>query len=219
MITRREIAPSRRRDCGAVRSGGGSLTRAFAQQRLTQAELLKFDALGNVTLLHVADIHGQLMPVYFREPSINLGVGRGEGAAAASHRRGLSQALRHPGEIRRGLCADVGGFLRAGEILRPHRRPRPARDRGEGGARRARRRQSAAARWRRHLARLARRQSQQRPGHGRLHGAAEARRHDRPLGIHLRRGAGEGADRQASAFRSSRSTCATPNGTSRCSSR
>jgi S-sulfosulfanyl-L-cysteine sulfohydrolase len=54
---------------------GSGLTRAFAQQRVTEAELFKFDAIGNVTLLHVADIHGQLMPVYFREPSVNLGVG------------------------------------------------------------------------------------------------------------------------------------------------
>ena len=50
-------------------------TRAFAQQRLTQDELLRFDAVGNVTLVHVADIHGQLAPVLFREPSINLGIG------------------------------------------------------------------------------------------------------------------------------------------------
>ncbi len=53
--------------------------RAYAQQRLTQADLLKFDAIGNVTLLHVTDIHGQLMPVYFREPSLNLGVGDAKG--------------------------------------------------------------------------------------------------------------------------------------------
>ncbi len=32
-----------------------------------------------MTLLHVADIHGQLMPVYFREPSLNLGVGEAQG--------------------------------------------------------------------------------------------------------------------------------------------
>jgi sulfur-oxidizing protein SoxB len=54
-------------------------TRAFAQQRLTQDDLLRFDALGNVTILHFADLHGQLEPVYFREPSINLGVGEAHG--------------------------------------------------------------------------------------------------------------------------------------------
>jgi S-sulfosulfanyl-L-cysteine sulfohydrolase len=54
-------------------------TRALAQQRLTQDELLRFDALGNVTLVHVADIHGQLLPVLFREPSVNLGVGEARG--------------------------------------------------------------------------------------------------------------------------------------------
>jgi S-sulfosulfanyl-L-cysteine sulfohydrolase len=54
-------------------------SRALAQQKLTQAELLAFEPLGKVTLLHVADVHGQLMPVYFREPSSNLGVGEARG--------------------------------------------------------------------------------------------------------------------------------------------
>jgi sulfur-oxidizing protein SoxB len=60
-------------------NGLGPLARAAAQQRLTEAELLKFDAIGNVTLLHIADLHGQLLPVYFREPSTNLGVGEARG--------------------------------------------------------------------------------------------------------------------------------------------
>jgi len=78
MITRREILQVGAATA-ALAAGGGGFTRAMAQQRLSEAELLKFDALGNVTLLHVADIHGQLMPVYFREPSINLGVGAARG--------------------------------------------------------------------------------------------------------------------------------------------
>ena len=78
MITRRELLQVGAATA-ALMAGGGGLTRAFAQQRLTQDELLKFDAVGNVTLLHVADIHGQLIPVYFREPSINLGVGEARG--------------------------------------------------------------------------------------------------------------------------------------------
>ena len=78
MITRREILQVGVATA-ALMAGGGGFTRAMAQQRLSEAELLKFDALGNVTLLHVADIHGQLMPVYFREPSINLGVGAARG--------------------------------------------------------------------------------------------------------------------------------------------
>jgi len=78
MITRREMLQVGAATAALV-AGTGGFTRALAQQQLTETDLLKFDALGNVTLLHVADIHGQLMPVYFREPSVNLGVGEAKG--------------------------------------------------------------------------------------------------------------------------------------------
>jgi sulfur-oxidizing protein SoxB len=53
----------------------GKWSRAAAQQALKESDLLDFGAFGNVTLVHITDIHAQLMPVYFREPSTNLGVG------------------------------------------------------------------------------------------------------------------------------------------------
>src|SRR5262245_31661754 len=56
----------------AAASGFGSLGRAAAQQRLTESDLLRFGALGNVTLLYMADVHGQLLPVHLRESPINL---------------------------------------------------------------------------------------------------------------------------------------------------
>jgi sulfur-oxidizing protein SoxB len=34
---------------------------------------------GNVSLLHFTDCHAQLLPVYFREPSVNIGVGAAAG--------------------------------------------------------------------------------------------------------------------------------------------
>jgi sulfur-oxidizing protein SoxB len=53
----------------------GNWSRAAAQQAMTEDDLLSFEGTGNVTLVHITDIHAQLKPLYFREPSINLGVG------------------------------------------------------------------------------------------------------------------------------------------------
>lgn len=57
----------------------GRWSRAAAQQTLSEDALLDFEPLGNVTLVHIADIHAQLVPVYFREPSVNIGVGGAQG--------------------------------------------------------------------------------------------------------------------------------------------
>ena len=56
-----------------------NFARATAQQRLSQDDLLNFNSKGQVTLLHLTDLHGQLKPVYFRPPSENFGVGAFEG--------------------------------------------------------------------------------------------------------------------------------------------
>ena len=56
-------------------SGFGSFSKLAAQQKLSQDDLLQFDTYGNVSLIHITDIHAQLKPIFFREPEINLGVG------------------------------------------------------------------------------------------------------------------------------------------------
>ena len=55
------------------------LRRAVAAQKITQDEILKFKPKGQVTLIHVTDIHAQLKPIYFREPDVNIGVGEAMG--------------------------------------------------------------------------------------------------------------------------------------------
>ncbi len=60
-------------------SSFGNWSRLAAQQALTQNQLLQFDTFGNVTLIHMCDLHAQLKPIYFREPETNLGVGDNRG--------------------------------------------------------------------------------------------------------------------------------------------
>ena len=76
MISRREfIQASLAASTILGASGLSRWSRAMAQQSLTQDQLLEFDTFGNVTLIHITDIHAQAKPIYFREPEINLGVG------------------------------------------------------------------------------------------------------------------------------------------------
>ncbi|MCZ0734915.1 thiosulfohydrolase SoxB [Phreatobacter sp. AB_2022a] len=80
MISRRQfLQATAAAQALAIGSGLGPLGKVAAQQRLTEADILRFDPLGTVTILHVTDIHAQLVPLYFREPSVNLGVGEAKG--------------------------------------------------------------------------------------------------------------------------------------------
>ena len=63
----------------ALLIGGKSWNSVAAKQQLSQNDLLKFNDKGQVTLLHLTDLHGQLKPVYFRPPSENFGIGKFEG--------------------------------------------------------------------------------------------------------------------------------------------
>ncbi|MDF2231770.1 thiosulfohydrolase SoxB [Albimonas sp. CAU 1670] len=80
MISRREFLQAGMAASAIVgASGFGGWARLAAQQSLTQDQLLQFDDFGNVTLVHITDIHAQTKPIWFREPSVNLGVGEAKG--------------------------------------------------------------------------------------------------------------------------------------------
>ncbi|KPF61080.1 thiosulfohydrolase SoxB [Rhizobium sp. AAP116] len=80
MITRREFLQASMATSAIVGlSGFGNFSRLAAQQALTQEQLLEFEDFGNVTLIHITDIHAQLKPIWFREPEVNLGVGDAKG--------------------------------------------------------------------------------------------------------------------------------------------
>ncbi|MEM1300257.1 MAG: thiosulfohydrolase SoxB [Pseudomonadota bacterium] len=76
MISRRDFLQASMAASAIVgASGFDQWARLAAQQRLSQDDLLAFEPLGNVTLIHLTDLHAQLKPIYFREPEINIGMG------------------------------------------------------------------------------------------------------------------------------------------------
>jgi sulfur-oxidizing protein SoxB len=70
----------RRRDfltlAGAAALSGGLPRMARSADSASVYDLERF---GNARILHMTDTHAQLLPVYFREPSVNLGLGPMQG--------------------------------------------------------------------------------------------------------------------------------------------
>ncbi len=91
MLTRRDFLQVTAA-AAALTGISGSLSSAAAHQKISQAKLLEFEPVGQVTLLNFGDIHAQLVPLYFREPSINLGIG--EALGMPPHITGLAM-LKH----------------------------------------------------------------------------------------------------------------------------
>jgi sulfur-oxidizing protein SoxB len=59
----------------ALAAAAGGTLRPGLSGAQAAAELYDLPTFGNLSLLHVTDVHAQLLPVYFREPSVNLGEG------------------------------------------------------------------------------------------------------------------------------------------------
>jgi sulfur-oxidizing protein SoxB len=110
----------------------------LAQQPDAAQRLYDVPRFGNVHLLHFTDCHAQLLPVYFREPSVNLGVGEARGKAP--HLVG-EHLLRHFGirpqtieahaftyldfEAAARTYGKVGGFAHLATLVKRLRASRP----------------------------------------------------------------------------------------------
>jgi sulfur-oxidizing protein SoxB len=63
----------------AAAVAGMPLARSLAFGSSGGEAMYDLPAFGNVSLLHMTDSHAQLMPIHFREPSVNIGVGAARG--------------------------------------------------------------------------------------------------------------------------------------------
>lgn len=76
MLSRRDVLQVALAAAAMAGLPGGARSQG---RTVRQEDLLQFRAKGQVTLLHMADCHAQLKPIYYREPSVNLGVGEANG--------------------------------------------------------------------------------------------------------------------------------------------
>ncbi|MEJ2228728.1 MAG: thiosulfohydrolase SoxB [Alphaproteobacteria bacterium] len=137
MLTRRDFVQVAAATALALPSG---LARAAAKQTITQKDLLDFKPVGQVTLLHFTDIHAQLRPIYYREPSINLGVGAAKGQVPHLTGRAMLDAfgLKAGSEAAYVLTSEgftelarqygrVGGLDRMASLVKAIRAERPGK--------------------------------------------------------------------------------------------
>jgi sulfur-oxidizing protein SoxB len=135
-LTRRELL-----QVATATAALGAAGHASGQTRTpTQADLLGFKPAGQLTILNFTDLHAQLVPLYFREPSANIGVGRDK--ALPPHLVGESLLASY--RIGRGsldayslACTDfeglartygrVGGLDRMATLIKAIRAERPGK--------------------------------------------------------------------------------------------
>ncbi len=106
----------------------------------TPGALYEVPPFGNLSLLHFTDCHAQLKPIYFREPSINIGVGEARGRAPHLVGDALLREFKvAPGSIEAHAFTylnfeeaarqygKVGGFAHLATLVRNLRASRPNR--------------------------------------------------------------------------------------------
>src|SRR5690606_12832812 len=119
----------------AAAACGAPLRSSNAQ---VQSALYDVPAYGNVSFLHFTDCHAQLLPVYFREPSANLGIADARGRPPHLVGEALLKHFRIPANSAAShafTCLDfeaaarrygkVGGFAHLATLVKRLRAARP----------------------------------------------------------------------------------------------
>ncbi|NIP72896.1 MAG: thiosulfohydrolase SoxB [Gammaproteobacteria bacterium] len=67
--------------CESDSGNGQGAPATKAPSKKAPSDYYELSPYGNVSVMHYTDCHGQLLPIYFREPNINLGIGDMRGNA------------------------------------------------------------------------------------------------------------------------------------------
>jgi sulfur-oxidizing protein SoxB len=92
----------------AFAGAAGASLRPGLSAAQAAGELYDLPRFGNVSLLHMADSHAQLLPIYYREPNINIGVGAASGKSPHLVGEAL---LKHFGVKPGGALAHAYSYL------------------------------------------------------------------------------------------------------------
>jgi sulfur-oxidizing protein SoxB len=123
---------------GIAAAGGMLLDSPAALAAPSADKLYQVPRLGNVHFLHFTDCHAQLKPVWFREPSVNLGVGDALGRMphlVGEHLLRSIGARAHSPEAHAFTCLDfeqaartygkLGGFAHLSTLVKRMKASRP----------------------------------------------------------------------------------------------
>src|SRR5512136_2974269 len=133
---------NRREFLQVVAAGAAAGLALDARDALAQgasgAAMYDVPRFGNVSLLHFTDSHAQLLPTYFREPSVNLGLGAAQGRPPHLVGEALLRHFRIPPGTREAHAftyldfaaaartyGAVGGFAHLATLVRKLKADRP----------------------------------------------------------------------------------------------
>ena len=101
--------------CDSKTSGSGGVTTTAAKK--APQDIYNVPKFGNVSLMHMTDCHAQLLPIYFREPNVNLGVG--DALGQPPHIVG-DKLLKHFGIAPNSLEAHAFSYLNFAEAAKTY---------------------------------------------------------------------------------------------------